>query len=126
MELDGLNSKQIKTLVRRTAKDGSWLVLCGHEIGSGGPQTTLLDTLTAFCEHAKDPKNGLWVAPVAEIASYIASQRLSDYGTRDPVSTHPGLIDMINADAKLVVCILRAWGLRLLRTLNPPRNKRRP
>ncbi len=75
MELDGLTWEQLKILVEQARKTGGWLVLCGHDIGEGGRQTVRIDTLRAFCEYAKDPKNGVWVDTVANIGQYVAKQR---------------------------------------------------
>ena len=50
-------------------------MLCGHDIGEGGRQTTRIDTLRAFCEYAQDPKNGVWVDTVANIGRYVAAHR---------------------------------------------------
>jgi hypothetical protein len=75
VEFDGLTFEQLKVLVDETAKNGFWLVLCGHDIGPGGRQTTRVDTLRAFCEYARDPANGLWVDTVANVARYVRDQR---------------------------------------------------
>lgn len=75
VELDGLTFEQLKVLVDDAAEKGFWLVLCGHEIGAGGRQTTRIDTLQAFCEYASDPGSGLWVDTVANIAKYVAQQQ---------------------------------------------------
>lgn len=72
MEFDGLTWEQLKTLIEQARKNRGWLVLCGHDIGTGGRQTTRVDTLRAFCEYAKDPKNGVWVDTVANIGRYVA------------------------------------------------------
>ncbi len=75
MELDGLTWEQLKVLIEQARKTGGWLVLCGHDIGEGGRQTTRIDTLRAFCEYAREPKNGVWVDTVAKIGRYVAKQR---------------------------------------------------
>lgn len=75
IEFDGLTFEQLKTLVDETTKNGFWLVLCGHDIGPGGRQTTRVDTLRAFCEFARDPANGLWVDTVANVARYVTDRR---------------------------------------------------
>lgn len=75
IELDGLTFEQLKILADETAKNGFWLVLCGHDIGPGGRQTTRTDTLRAFCEYARDPANGLWVDTVANVARYVRDHR---------------------------------------------------
>jgi peptidoglycan/xylan/chitin deacetylase (PgdA/CDA1 family) len=75
MELDGLTWEQLKALIDQTTERGFWLVLCGHDIRESGRQTTRLDTLRSFCEYAKDPKNGLWVDTVANVARYVAEHQ---------------------------------------------------
>jgi peptidoglycan/xylan/chitin deacetylase (PgdA/CDA1 family) len=75
MEFDGLTFEQLRVLVEEAAKNGSWLVLCGHDVGPGGRQTTRSDTLRAFCEYARDPANGLWVDTVANVARYVRDWR---------------------------------------------------
>ena len=75
MELDGLTFEQLKTLVDQAAENGLWLVVCGHEVSTGGHQTTRADTLRAFCEYAQDPENGLWVDTVGNIARYVVEHR---------------------------------------------------
>lgn len=82
MELDGLSFEQLKTLVDQAAEDGFWLVLCGHDIGTGGRQTVAVDTLRAFCEYARDPKNGLWVDTVANISRYVVERRAAGHQNR--------------------------------------------
>ena len=119
IEFDGMNSEQLKALVRRTTEEGFWLVLCGHEIGNGGPQTTHTETLTAFCEYSSDPQNGLWVAPVADIASYIASQRLTECGTRIVRSTPPVLLTMFYASVILIIGIVSFFCFFILKTRAP-------
>jgi peptidoglycan/xylan/chitin deacetylase (PgdA/CDA1 family) len=75
MELDGLTWEQFKALIDQAAAKGFWLVLCGHDVRDEGRQTTRVDTLRAFCEYAQDPKNGLWVDTVANVARYVAARR---------------------------------------------------
>ena len=75
IEFDGLTFEQLKVLVDETAKNGFWLVLCGHDIGPGGRQTTRVDTLRSFCQYARDPANGLWVDTVANVARYVRDRQ---------------------------------------------------
>lgn len=75
MEFDGLSFEQLKVLVDQASEQGLWLVLCGHEIGPAGRQTTRSDTLRAFCEYARDPRNGLWVDTVANVTRYVMEHR---------------------------------------------------
>jgi peptidoglycan-N-acetylglucosamine deacetylase len=75
IDSDGLTWEQLKALIEEAKKKGSWLVLGGHDIGDGGRQTTRIDTLRAFCEYARDPKNGVWVDTVANIGQYVVGHR---------------------------------------------------
>jgi len=74
-DLDGLTWEQLKVLIDEARARHAWLVLGGHDIGEKGRQTTRIDTLRAFCEYAKDPKNGVWVDTVANISRYVAEHR---------------------------------------------------
>jgi hypothetical protein len=78
MELDGLDFEQLEALVEDAAEKGFWLVLCGHDIGPAGRQTTRVDTLRAFCEYAQDPQNGVWVDTVANVMCYVNERRNGD------------------------------------------------
>ncbi len=82
VELDGLTFEQLKVLVDAAAAKGLWLVLCGHEIGDGGRQTTRTDTLRRFCEYAQDPQNGIWVDTVANVTRYVLERRNDASPTR--------------------------------------------
>lgn len=76
IKIDGLSVDQIKALVDEAAKNGSWLVMVGHTIGDySGYHVTQTKTLAAFCKYANEPQNEIWIATVAEIATYINSHR---------------------------------------------------
>jgi peptidoglycan/xylan/chitin deacetylase (PgdA/CDA1 family) len=75
METDGKNFDQILAMITEARKSGQWLVLAGHETAESGPQTTRLDVLRQLCAYAKDPANGIWIAPVGEIAAYVKAAR---------------------------------------------------
>jgi len=74
MEMDGKDFNQILTLINNAKKTGSWLVLAGHEMGETGGQTTRITMLKNLIEYAKNPANGIWIAPVGTVAKYIQSQ----------------------------------------------------
>jgi len=80
VKLDEMSFDQVKTLMDRTLADGGWLVFCGHEIGEDGRQVTSSQTLRTLCEYAKDPKNGIWLDTVQNIAAYILKQRSGKAG----------------------------------------------
>lgn len=75
METDGKDFDQILPLIEAARKSGQWLVLAGHEMAESGPQTTRLAMLRKLCAYAKDPANGIWIAPVSEVANYVKSVR---------------------------------------------------
>lgn len=75
MESDGKTFDELKKRAVKAAESGSWLVLAGHEIGTGGNQTTLVDSLEKLCQFAQDPANGIWMDTVAAVAEYIQKTR---------------------------------------------------
>lgn len=82
MNMDDRDFDQILLLLENAKKTGAWLVLAGHEIGDSGPQTTRVEMLTRLMEYAQDPVNGVWIAPMGEIANYVQNQRQSLYFPR--------------------------------------------
>ncbi|MDZ4701895.1 MAG: polysaccharide deacetylase family protein [Rhodothermales bacterium] len=74
-EMDGKDFSQIETLIDFAKSHNSWVVLAGHEIGTGGNQTTQIPMLEELMAYAADPANGVWLAPVGEVARYIESRR---------------------------------------------------
>ena len=88
-ESDGKSFDQIRPLVDKAAAEGRWLILTGHEIGSGGFQTTLSATVEELCRYARDPKNGLWIDTVANIGDHILRSRPAASGGPKP-TTKPG------------------------------------
>lgn len=75
MELDGKTFEQVKQIIDRTLTDGGWLVFCGHDIGDGGRQVSLVSTLKELCQYAQDPANGIWLTDVGTVSHYILKQR---------------------------------------------------
>ncbi len=75
MELDGKSFEEVKKLIESARSKGKWLILAGHEMDDGGAQTSRLSTIEAICKYAMDPANGIWIAPVHQIASYVKEMR---------------------------------------------------
>ena len=75
IEMDGKNFDQIRVLLEDAKKNGSWLVLAGHEMGEAGQQTTRLAMLKQLAEYIQDPVNGIWIAPMGTVAKYIQSYK---------------------------------------------------
>jgi peptidoglycan/xylan/chitin deacetylase (PgdA/CDA1 family) len=71
MESDNKSFEDIKALIDRAAENNAWLVLAGHEIGEPASQTTWSSMLEELCAYANDPGNGIWMAPVGNIAEYV-------------------------------------------------------
>jgi len=72
---DDMDFPQMKNLVDEAAKNGSWVIFVGHEIGQRAPQTTDVKALEAVCAYLKDPANGIWLGTVEEVASYVHAHR---------------------------------------------------
>ena len=75
MEMDGKDFPAIRAILENAAANQSWVVLAGHEMGTSGPQTTRLSMLKELIEYAKDPSNGIWLAPVGTVAAYVSTHR---------------------------------------------------
>ncbi len=89
MQADGLSFEEMRKLVVEAAGRGGWLVFVGHEMGSGGEETTRLDALERLLDYAADPANGVWLDTMKSVASYIAAQRRAiSAGTRRPGNKH--------------------------------------
>jgi beta-glucosidase len=83
-ESDGKSFDQIRPIVERAVAEGRWLILTGHEIGDEGFQTTLAATVNELCRYARDPKNGLWIDTVANIADHLLRSRPALSGGDEP------------------------------------------
>ncbi|ULQ54712.1 polysaccharide deacetylase family protein [Flavihumibacter fluvii] len=70
-EMDGKDFEDILPMIKNAREKGLWLVLAGHEMGEPGEQTTRLSMLKQLLEYAKDPANGIWIAPMGTVAKYI-------------------------------------------------------
>jgi peptidoglycan-N-acetylglucosamine deacetylase len=75
IELDGKSFDDILKLIENAGAKGLWLILAGHETGTGGYQTSLLPTIEAICRYANDPANNIWITNVHEVATWIKNQR---------------------------------------------------
>jgi len=75
IESDGKDFDQVLPILENARAAGAWLVLAGHDIGTGGPQTTRLAMLDALCAYAMNSSNGIWIAPVGTVARYVRAQR---------------------------------------------------
>jgi len=77
IESDGKDFDKILPILEDARENGNWVVLAGHEIGSGGTQTTRTSMLEELIEYAQDPENQIWLATVGEIAAYVKDSGFS-------------------------------------------------
>ncbi len=77
VESDGKDFDQMLPAIEAAVQNGQWLVLAGHEMNESGPQTTRLSMLKKLLEYAKDPANGIWIAPVGTVREYVEKNRAS-------------------------------------------------
>lgn len=75
VDSDGLSFAQMLQLLKDAEARGAWLVFAGHNIGADGRQTTLVSSLDELLRYAQDPKNGVWLDTVHNIASYVQQHR---------------------------------------------------
>ena len=75
MEMDGKNFGEILAILEKAKQSHHWVVLAGHEMGESGLQTTRLSMLKELLEYARNPANGIWIAPVGTVANYVLSKR---------------------------------------------------
>lgn len=71
MEMDGKDFEDLLPLFESARKNNLWVVLAGHEMNDSGQQTTRLSMLHKLIEYAKDPSNGVWIAPIGTVAKYV-------------------------------------------------------
>jgi peptidoglycan-N-acetylglucosamine deacetylase len=74
VEMDGKDFAQIRPLLDDARSRGAWLVLAGHEIGADGRQTTRIAMLDELLAYAADPANGIWLAPVGDVAAVVTAR----------------------------------------------------
>jgi hypothetical protein len=74
-KMDGEEFSRIRRRIERTRREQNWLVLAGHSIRDStrwGTDTGMLRELAAY---VSDAANEVWVAPVGEVAAFIAAER---------------------------------------------------
>jgi peptidoglycan-N-acetylglucosamine deacetylase len=86
---DDLEFEHMKQLVDDAAKDGSWIIFVGHNMGSRAYQTTDLDALARLCAYLKDPANGIWIGTVEQIGTYVREHQQHFTHTRSAGDAKP-------------------------------------
>lgn len=72
---DGIDFPAMKAILEKAARDGSWVVFAGHEIGKSAHQTTDTEALKQLADYLKDPAHGIWVDTVGRIAKHVNTSR---------------------------------------------------
>ena len=75
MRMDGEDFAAVQRMVERARHSGNWLVLAGHGVGDNPLWGTQLDMLKDLLAYAQNPDNRVWIAPVTEVATFIADQQ---------------------------------------------------
>ena len=75
MRMDGEDFAAVQRMVERARHSGNWLVLAGHGVGDNPRWGTQLDMLKDLLAYAQNPDNRVWIAPVNEVATFIADQQ---------------------------------------------------
>lgn len=75
VEMDERDFADMRPLLDEARTRGAWLVLAGHDIGTGGRQTTRLAMLDELLAYARTPSNGIWLAPVGDVAAEVMTRR---------------------------------------------------
>lgn len=75
MRMDNMEFEEILPMIQSASAKGQWLILAGHETADEGNQTSYFSMLRQLAEYAKDPANGIWIAPVGTIGQYLVEQR---------------------------------------------------
>jgi len=75
MRMDGEDFNTIRRLIERAKRSETWLVLAGHSIGDSTRWGTDLGMLRELLAYVQEPDNGVWIAPVSEVASFIANEQ---------------------------------------------------
>ncbi len=75
MRMDGEDFSAVRRMIERAKRNENWLVLAGHSVGDSPRWGTNLEMLRELLAYAQDPDNGVWLAPVSEVASFIAREQ---------------------------------------------------
>lgn len=67
--VDGLDPEKLLGLIDHPGASGRWVIMAGHDVGGGGEQTVLIDSLAALCHRIAQPD--VWAAPVAAVAKHL-------------------------------------------------------
>ncbi len=72
---DDQSFEQLKKWFNEAVEQNSYLALALHDVEVAERQRITGDTLKRVCEYATNPKNGLWIDTIANVADYIRTHR---------------------------------------------------
>ncbi len=77
MEMDNKTFEDLLPHITSAKENAQWLVLAGHDIGEDARQTTSIKMLRELIEYAQNEENGIWLAPMGEVAAHVRDMRIS-------------------------------------------------
>jgi hypothetical protein len=79
--MDDKELPALRAMLDGTVDQGRWLVLAGHDIGGqAGQYSTRVSLLKDLAAYLGAAERGIWVAPVGEVADWIAAERAKRNG----------------------------------------------
>lgn len=86
--MDAKSFEQLLPILEKAKKEGRWLILAGHDIGTDiDGYSTRIDTLEKLIAYGQDPANNAWFDTVGHITDHIKKTRPK------PESQTPGALD---------------------------------
>jgi peptidoglycan/xylan/chitin deacetylase (PgdA/CDA1 family) len=76
INIDGVSFEALRPRLEEAEDDGAWLVLGGHEVGTGDFETVGVETLEAVVQWCRD--RAIWIDSVGAIGRHIASPTLAE------------------------------------------------
>ena len=79
---DGCTAEELIRYIAKAAEEGTWIIFCGHEIGTDGiRQTTGIRALRETLAYLGENRGTIWTAPVAEVAAFLIDAETSAKNT---------------------------------------------
>ncbi len=74
LDFDRATFEEVRPMIERSIAQGGWLFYAGHDIGEGGGQTVLSDTLRKLCEYCRDHSE-IWLDTAAKVSAWIKERQ---------------------------------------------------
>ncbi len=59
--------------IEAALNDAGWVIFCGHDVGTGGPQSIDIEKLGKVCDYLMNKRATIWTDRVCTIAEYIST-----------------------------------------------------